>query len=109
MVGTERQGSYRWTLAVTRYNGTQVLAGGGTVGMVATQPFRGRAPDYDPKTLQPEIARQPDGPLLVSGNIKLESSGLGNHDITAAALHLTYWPNRIEQDAFAELTLTELP
>ncbi|MEJ1096770.1 MULTISPECIES: T6SS effector BTH_I2691 family protein [unclassified Pseudoxanthomonas] len=105
----EQQGSYRWALAVTRYNGTQMLVGGGNTGVVPVQPFRGRTPDYDLMTLQPEITRQTDGPLLVSGNIKLESSGLGGHDITAAALHLTYWPNRSEQDAFGELTVMEVP
>ncbi len=121
---TEAGSAYRWRLLARRWNdakagGPQELASG-QHNVDTPSPAGGRLPpkhlDYDPKTVKPKITvtdvqtsrGQRIKVLTVEGTIELGYRATSeDHDIDAATLEFSYWPDRTDNDALAKLSLTE--
>ena len=117
----EVRSAYEWSLTAHRYsdfkNGSypsgQVLANGSFLSPgMATRGARGvpagkvpRYQDYNPATLASKAATT-NGAKVVRGSIELVDTG-PRHNIEAATLRVTYWPDREQADACAELILQE--
>lgn len=127
----ENRSGYLWALIVHRngdgqlshYTGGEVVAGGSlNPPSVATPAIQRRAslaapklpksPDYSPDSTTPKVFERTvslmDGSkasvLEISSSIALLPD-TRKHNIEAATLSLTYWPDRDSPDAYAELVL----
>jgi hypothetical protein len=101
--------AYAFTLGVTRHGGgTQVLVARQehTSALGSSQPAPKGKADYDTATLSPAVFTK-DAPQVISGAIVLNSGEEGGNDIEIASVHVKYYPDRMDEYGFAELTVQE--
>jgi hypothetical protein len=101
--------AYAFALSVTRHDGlTQVLVTRQeyTSSLGNAQPAPKGKVDYDAATLAPAVFTK-DEPQVISGAIVLNSSDEGGHDVEMASVHVKYYPDRLDEYGFAELTVRE--
>ncbi|MEM5435482.1 T6SS effector BTH_I2691 family protein [Paraburkholderia diazotrophica] len=101
--------AYAFALSVTRHGGrTQVLVARqeNTSSLGTAQPAPKGKVDYDAATLAPAVFTK-DAPQVISGAIVLNSGDEGGHDVEMASVHVKYYPDRLDEYGFAELTVQE--
>ncbi|MEZ2350841.1 hypothetical protein [Caballeronia sp. RCC_10] len=104
---------YAYAITVKRHNRMeQVLCAGqkNVAALAGVQPAPSGRTDYDLSTLQAKVSDVATGktqPQTISGEVMLRGPEEGGHDIVAATLHIVYYPDRMDDSAFAELTIQE--
>uniref|UniRef100_UPI0020287572 hypothetical protein n=1 Tax=Caballeronia sp. GAFFF1 TaxID=2921779 RepID=UPI0020287572 len=101
--------AYAFSVSVTRHTGATQMLVCRQQGTTALATITGalKAPrDYHGDTLEPVVFQKAD-PQAITGAIRLNGPQEGGNDVVSAQVHVKYYPDRLDESGFAELTVQE--